>query len=127
MNKNNISKMIKDTIAEEEKRLDDIYEYKKSDFDVIDEKESKSFKWRRKIKKSFFAGFGCGLMVIAIVLYFFRPMTTVVEKGPEIEEPKVIELTDEQIIDKAKTLGMVMPSEITPAEIEVTPIDNSVK
>ncbi|MCQ2748912.1 MAG: hypothetical protein MJ246_02625 [Clostridia bacterium] len=127
MNKSSISKMIEDTIAEEEKRLDDIYEDKKSHFDEIDEKKNKLVMFRRKIKRSFFAGFGCGLMVIALVLYFFRPFTTVVETAPQLNDPEMPQITDEQVIEKAKALGMVMPTEITPAEIEVTPIDNSVK
>lgn len=127
MNKSGISKMIEDTIAEEEKRLDDLYEEKKSNFDLIDEKENKFRNFRRKIKRSFFAGFGCGLMLIALVLYFFRPITKVAQVAPIEGEPEKVELTDEEVIEKAKALGMVMPTEITPAEIEVTPIDNSVK
>ena len=127
MNKNKISQMIEDTIAEEEQRLEDLYDNRKSNFEMMEDKPSKFSHIRRKLKRSFFAGFGCGLMVIALVLFFFRPMTTVVEKAKDTEEAETVQMTDEQIIEKAKELGMVMPSEITPAEIEVTPIDNSVK
>jgi len=52
--------------------------------------------------KSFWAGFGCGIIVLAAVIFFYQYM------NPEVAvQTHAVELSDDDIIERARDLGMV--------------------
>lgn len=80
---------------------DDFYNEKKESFFT---KESIN-KFKIKVKKNFFVGFGFGLMVASIAFWIFGGNDT---KDVVSLESKY---TDAKLIERAKELGMIFPNE----------------
>lgn len=94
------SDLIKDSIAEEEKKL--------QDEEVNAKKINFSFEnFKNKLKRNFFAGFGIGLVVAALAFFLFQPLTK--EEIKNIKDKKVEEMSNAEIIERAKALGMEFP------------------
>lgn len=114
MKDQNFSALVKESIEIEEKRMEEERQNTKKIFDFME--------FRKKLKRNFFAGFGLGLILAAAALWLFQPKTQIEEQK---EKEKIAsDMRNAEIIEAAKSLGMVFPEELNQNDVGIDESNN---